>query len=68
MDWPASHLVRSSVKSLTYTQEVSKMVIPGPLLEAELELEADEQRCLEESMMNVEMAQDGFYFCEGLLC
>ena len=34
------------------------MVIPGPLLEAELDLEADEQRCLEESMMNVEMAQD----------
>jgi hypothetical protein len=37
---------------------VSKMVIPGPILEAELDLEADEQRCLEESMMSGEVAQE----------
>lgn len=37
---------------------IPKMVIPGSLLEAELDLEADEQRCLEESMMNGEVLQE----------
>jgi hypothetical protein len=36
----------------------SKMVIPGPLLEAELDLVADEQRCLEESMMNGDVVHE----------
>jgi hypothetical protein len=33
------------------------VVIPGPLLEAELDLEADEQRCLEETMIASEIGQ-----------
>ena len=55
--WFSQESVGRDKPGAQYTQ-ASKMVIPGPLLEAELDLEADEQRCLEESMMNGEMTPE----------
>lgn len=46
-----SHESEDHEKTGARYAHVSKMVIPVALLEAELDLEADEQRCLEESML-----------------
>jgi hypothetical protein len=55
--WFSQELENNDKTGAQYAH-VSKMVIPGPLLEAELDLEADEQRCLEESMMSGDMGQE----------
>jgi hypothetical protein len=53
-----SHESEDREKTGAQYANVAKMVIPGTILEAELDLEADEQRCLEEIMLAGDMGNE----------